>query len=138
MYTRYPIVARALGLAAAFRPSASREQRYLAYKAKDFNIRCIPLYNVYQKGPDWPFTISAFVVVMINIICKSFHFSCLIDNFISQKSQRVKIYWRFNYLYVRNRFSVRARPSAHDDRVSCIRVCKIPLPACALVIKVAA
>ena len=32
LYTRYPIVARALGLAAAFRPSASREQRYLAYK----------------------------------------------------------------------------------------------------------
>ena len=31
LYTRYPIVARALGLAAAFRPSASREQRYLAY-----------------------------------------------------------------------------------------------------------
>ena len=31
LYTRYPIVARALGLA-AFRPSASREQRYLAYK----------------------------------------------------------------------------------------------------------
>ena len=30
LYTRYPIVARALGLAA--RPSASREQRYLAYK----------------------------------------------------------------------------------------------------------
>ena len=30
LYTRYPIVARALGLA-AFRPSASREQRYLAY-----------------------------------------------------------------------------------------------------------
>ena len=30
LYTRYPIVARALGLAAA-RPSASREQRYLAY-----------------------------------------------------------------------------------------------------------
>ena len=35
LYTRYPIVARALGLAAAlaFRPSASREQRYLAYKS---------------------------------------------------------------------------------------------------------
>ena len=33
LYTRYPIVARALGLA-AFRPSASREQRYLAYKGK--------------------------------------------------------------------------------------------------------
>ena len=32
LYTRYPIVARALGLA-AFRPSASREQRYLAYKS---------------------------------------------------------------------------------------------------------
>ena len=31
LYTRYHIVARALGLA-AFRPSASREQRYLAYK----------------------------------------------------------------------------------------------------------
>ena len=30
LYTIYPIVARALGL--AFRPSASREQRYLAYK----------------------------------------------------------------------------------------------------------
>ena len=29
LYTRYPIVARALGL--AFKPSASREQRYLAY-----------------------------------------------------------------------------------------------------------
>ena len=33
LYTRYPIVARALGLAAAFRPSASCEQRYLAYKS---------------------------------------------------------------------------------------------------------
>ena len=33
LYTRYPIVAHALGLEAAFRPSASREQRYLAYKA---------------------------------------------------------------------------------------------------------
>ena len=32
LYTRYPIVTRALGLA-AFRPSASREQRYLAYNA---------------------------------------------------------------------------------------------------------
>ena len=31
LYTRYPIVARALGL--AFRPSASRKQRYLAYKS---------------------------------------------------------------------------------------------------------
>ena len=31
LYTRYPIVARALGLAAAS-ASASREQRYLAYK----------------------------------------------------------------------------------------------------------
>ena len=30
LYTIYPIVARALGLA-AFRPSASREQSYLAY-----------------------------------------------------------------------------------------------------------
>ena len=32
LYTRYPIVAPALGLAAAFRSNASREQRYLAYK----------------------------------------------------------------------------------------------------------
>ena len=34
LYTRYPIVARhtVLGLPAAFRPNASREQRYLAYK----------------------------------------------------------------------------------------------------------
>ena len=48
LYTRYPIVARALGLAAAFRPSASREQRYLAYNlnlkleiiiARDPNMR---------------------------------------------------------------------------------------------------
>ena len=29
LFTRYPIVARALGLAAAFRLSASREQRYI-------------------------------------------------------------------------------------------------------------
>ena len=33
LHTRYPIVALALGLA-AFRPSASREQRYLAYNVQ--------------------------------------------------------------------------------------------------------
>ena len=37
LYTRYPIVARALGL--AFRPSASREQRYLAYNCIGYTER---------------------------------------------------------------------------------------------------
>ena len=39
LYTRYPIVARRAW--PAFRPSASREQRYLAYKGS----------TVYEKGP---------------------------------------------------------------------------------------
>ena len=35
LYTKYPIVARALGLAVA---SASREQRYLAYNYKHYKF----------------------------------------------------------------------------------------------------
>ena len=46
LYTRYPIVARA-------RPSASREQRYLAYNMgggynSAFDIRCIPLFAYFN------------------------------------------------------------------------------------------
>ena len=61
LYTRYPIVARALGLA-AFRPSASREQRYLAYKlarrirpkgrpsaVRDDRVYCIQIYLPNEK-----------------------------------------------------------------------------------------
>ena len=40
VYKRCPIVALALGLAAAFRPSASREQMYLAYKPEINIIHC--------------------------------------------------------------------------------------------------
>ena len=50
LYARYPIVSRALGLA-AFRPSASREQRYLAYKSKGIlhtitNVLCNRQYQI--------------------------------------------------------------------------------------------
>ena len=49
LYTRYPIVARALGLAAAFRPSASREQRYLAYKLASASMEIQKLGKIKWK-----------------------------------------------------------------------------------------
>ena len=58
LYTRYPIVARALGLAAA---ECAREQRNLAYKipllaralgqARDDRVSCIQ--TLYQKRAKW-------------------------------------------------------------------------------------
>ena len=63
LYTRYPIVARRAWPTgcSAFRPSASREQRYLAYKYGAGGIMeetpedRVPVYKIpYRRARAWP------------------------------------------------------------------------------------
>ena len=56
MYTRYPIVARRAWPTGciAFRPSASREQRYLAYKVFDYYAIFLKYKMPYRRARVWP------------------------------------------------------------------------------------